>query len=580
MASTLRSSFKKSRTSRTVLGESVLKNVEFVVTRNPRDFASRIAATASSKTPARADGRVVPLARPVHVHDPREVVRRRELVETPPQQHGIGAEVDVDLAGDELFDHPLDVGVQERLAPCDRHHRSAALGDGFEHVLDGQTLAQDLGRVLDLAAARARQVAREQGLDLDDEGVVLGLLQAVPHEMGTDTDVLAEGNRHQRTCVGREKRTVSSVVFSSLSLSGPSERRVSRTSWTKTSGAEAPAVSPMLLTPESQPSSSCDASSISSARQPSRSATSTRRAVLDEFAEPTTSMRSHRSRDRPDGVLAVLRGVADVVRRRGGDGGEPPAQGGDDLGGLVGCEGGLGQVHERARRLGTELEATDVLGPLHHVEAVRRLAESAYDLLVVGVPDQDEVVTLVGVAARLGVHLGDERAGGVDDLESSRAAACRRMTGATPWAASTTTESGGTSSSSSTKTAPFDSRSRDDVQVVNDLPPDVHRCPVTLEGSLDDGDGTVHAGAERARGGEHHLVLAAGRAHRSSGRRTARRDPSARAPPRTGPQSEVSEIERMTASGFFGRQPITQADSMSTATAPDAASAARSPART
>ena len=64
MASTPRSSFRKSRTSRTVLGESVLKKVEFVVTRKPRAFASRMAATASSNTPSRSTACVVALARP------------------------------------------------------------------------------------------------------------------------------------------------------------------------------------------------------------------------------------------------------------------------------------------------------------------------------------------------------------------------------------------------------------------------------------------------------------------------------------------------------------------------------------
>jgi len=75
-------------------------------------------------------------------------------------------------------------------------------------------------------------------------------------------------------------------------------------------------------------------------------------------------------------------------------------------------------------------------------------------------------------------------------------------------------------------------------------------------------------------------MLTQARAQRSSGRRTASSDPSARAPPSTGPRSVVSEIERMTASGLLGRQPMTQADSMSTATAPEAASSTRSRART
>jgi hypothetical protein len=42
----------------------------------------------------------------------------------------------------------------------------------------------------------------------------------------------------------------------------------------------------------------------------------------------------------------------------------------------------------------------------------------------------------------------------------------------------------------------------DDVLVVDDLVADVHRCAVLLEQPLDDLDGAVDAGAERARGGE------------------------------------------------------------------------------
>ena len=62
---------------------------------------------------------------------------------------------------------------------------------------------------------------------------------------------------------------------------------------------------------------------MSSARHPSRRATSTSRAVLDELAEPTTSMRSHRWAIRAHGVLAVLGGVADVVGGRAHEVGEP-----------------------------------------------------------------------------------------------------------------------------------------------------------------------------------------------------------------------------------------------------------------
>ena len=132
-----------------------------------------MAATALSKTPSRSTAASWRSRRPstwTTQEKYRDGVKRSMLAL---QQHGVGAQVDVDLAPHELGDHLVDVGVQQRLAAGDRHHRRAALLDRADDVLDRQPLAQDVGRVLDLPAARAREVAREQRLDLDDERVVL-----------------------------------------------------------------------------------------------------------------------------------------------------------------------------------------------------------------------------------------------------------------------------------------------------------------------------------------------------------------------------------------------------------------------
>jgi hypothetical protein len=45
---------RKSRTSRTVFGVSVVRNVVLVLTRNPRRFASLMPATALSNVPSRS----------------------------------------------------------------------------------------------------------------------------------------------------------------------------------------------------------------------------------------------------------------------------------------------------------------------------------------------------------------------------------------------------------------------------------------------------------------------------------------------------------------------------------------------
>jgi DNA-binding winged helix-turn-helix (wHTH) protein len=55
---------------------------------------------------------VVALLQAIHVNDPGEVARRRELLQAPFQQDRVGAEVDVDLSLDQLRDDLGDLGVQ------------------------------------------------------------------------------------------------------------------------------------------------------------------------------------------------------------------------------------------------------------------------------------------------------------------------------------------------------------------------------------------------------------------------------------------------------------------------------------
>ena len=88
------------------------------------------------------------------------------------------------------------------------------------------------------------------------------------------------------------------------------------------------------------------------------------------------------------------------------------------------------------------------------LDVLGRLARGALDLLVARVADQQDVVVLAGEPLRLLVHLGDQRAGGVDRAQLPRAAACSCTAGETPWAEKTTMAPSGTSSVSSTKTAP------------------------------------------------------------------------------------------------------------------------------
>ena len=113
-----------------------------------------------------------------------------------------------------------------------------------------------------------------------------------------------------------------------------------------------------------------------------------------------------------DRDLAVGGRVTDVVGLRRGDVREALAQTGDDLPGLV----------DRERRLGDEgdvvgigeLERVDVGDRLDQDDVLGRLAGGPLDLLVTLVADEHDRVPLLGELARLDVHLGHQRAGGVD----------------------------------------------------------------------------------------------------------------------------------------------------------------------
>ena len=100
--STFSSSFRKSRTSRTVFGVSVVRNVVFVLTRKPRALAPPDRVDRLVERALALDELVVPLAHPVEVDDPGEVRRRLEEVHLLLHQDPVRAQEDELLPLDQL----------------------------------------------------------------------------------------------------------------------------------------------------------------------------------------------------------------------------------------------------------------------------------------------------------------------------------------------------------------------------------------------------------------------------------------------------------------------------------------------
>ena len=150
---------------------------------------------------------------------------------------------------------------------------------------------------------------------------------------------------------------------------------------------------------------------------PRSSLTSARRFEFEEFCEPITSRTSTAGRQRLDGVLAVRRGVADVLTRRSLDPGEPRPEDLEDLVRLVDGQGGLREVGEVVRVV--DLDGPGLLGALDQDRSLGGLARGPHDLLVTRVSDQDDRAPVQRETAGLHVHLGDERARGVDHLQAA-----------------------------------------------------------------------------------------------------------------------------------------------------------------
>ena len=96
--------------------------------------------------------------------------------------------------------------------------------------------------------------------------------------------------------------------------------------------------------------------------------------------------------------------------------GKPLLQHGDDLGGVVDRQRGLGHEGEIVRIL--RREGRRILGGLDQRHRARRqLPERADHLRVMGMPDQEDFAAALEMDRRLPVHLGDQRAGGVQREE-------------------------------------------------------------------------------------------------------------------------------------------------------------------
>ena len=201
------------------------------------------------------------------------------------------------------------------------------------------------------------------------------------------------------------------------------------------------------------------------------------------------------------GVLAVLRRVADVLGIGADDGGEALAQRIDDRAGVVDAERRLGDEGELGRV--AHGEVGDFLGAGDEMDLAVDPPHGAFDLGMPGMADEDDLAPLIGIALPLAVHLGDQRAGGVDHRQVAPGGGVLDRAGDAMGAEDGDAARGDLVEFVDEMRA-FGAQPLHHMAVVHDLVPDIDRRAVFLDRPFDDLDRPLDTGTKAPGLGQDH----------------------------------------------------------------------------
>ncbi len=194
-----------------------------------------------------------------------------------------------------------------------------------------------------------------------------------------------------------------------------------------------------------------------------------------------------------DRILPVLRRVADVVALRPADLRKARLQRRDDGFRVVHRQRGLGDVGQPLGRV--HLQRRHVGQRLHEVHAALGLAHGALGLGVTAVADHHDLGAFLELLGDFHVHLGDQRAGGVEHLEAATLGIRAHRLG-DPVRAEHHGSAGRNLGELLDEHRALGAQGLDHGRVVHDLVAHVDRRAELLEGALDDLDGALDAGAK------------------------------------------------------------------------------------
>ena len=176
---------------------------------------------------------------PIHVHAKRQVLRRLEQPRFQLffEQQRVSTEVDVLLARDEPLDNFLDLRMEQRLAAWNRNHRRAAFFRRIKALLRSEMTLENVRGILNLATARAGEIAAKERLQHEHQRVALAPAQLLCQHIASDGPHLTERNSHAYlgghvTGEARKSRRASEATILRKfadSIEPPSDHAVART---------------------------------------------------------------------------------------------------------------------------------------------------------------------------------------------------------------------------------------------------------------------------------------------------------------------------------------------------------------
>ena len=146
--------------------------------------------------PGAAHRRVVAPLGAVEVDGEREPGRGLVIPDALPEQQRVRAQVDEAPALDEAAHDLRHLLVDQGLAAGDGHDGRTAFLGRADGVLDADAPVEDRVRVVDLPASRAREVAAEQRLQHQHQGIALLAAQPLAEDVGSNAQRLSQRDTH------------------------------------------------------------------------------------------------------------------------------------------------------------------------------------------------------------------------------------------------------------------------------------------------------------------------------------------------------------------------------------------------